>query len=189
MTTSTSERPIFPAARVRLPAASKIDSNIKVVVVFPLVPVTNSQGAGCFGSRKRQANSSSPQIGRSIFCAATTIGARGDTPGERTNKSIPSGNLLSSPRRTSAPRISNIVARSFWRSPVAASITITSDPRLTKASAAANPATPSPTTHTLTCDQSLLRFRSSKFREVMIFTAVPIRHKTMPFQLQHKALE
>ena len=189
MTTSTRDLPIFPAATVRFPAANKIDSNINVVVVLPFVPVTTNQGAGCFGSLKRQASSSSPQIGNWASCAALTIGASGDTPGDKMSRSISVGNCVSLPRRTSAPRISNIVARSFWSSLDAASITITCAPKFTNASAAAKPAIPSPTTQTRTLVQSLVLVNCEISREAIIFTDAPIRRKTMPFQHPHRVLE
>ena len=60
MTTSTSEVPILPAATALNPPALSIDSNIMVVVVLPLVPVTTNHGAGESLGRSRQASSNSP---------------------------------------------------------------------------------------------------------------------------------
>ncbi|CAB4343628.1 unannotated protein [freshwater metagenome] len=111
--TSTSDWPMFPAAIARRPLASRIEASINVVVVLPFVPVMVSHGASSLRSlRSCQANSSSPQMGMPAFCAAITMGASGDTPGERTNSSASGGNVESSPRMTVAPKISKMVARS-----------------------------------------------------------------------------
>jgi len=58
-------RPILPTAADLRPAARSIESNIWVVVVFPLVPVTPSHGTIRSGCINRQASSTSPQIGTS----------------------------------------------------------------------------------------------------------------------------
>ena len=97
---------MFPTASVRRPAARSIDASISVVVVLPLVPVTNSHGAPA-GSLSRQANSSSPQTGMPAVRAAWVTGALGGNPGETTRRSA-SGRVCPSPSRTVAPSTSSI---------------------------------------------------------------------------------
>ena len=102
ITASTMGRPTLPQATVRRPPARSIASSICTVVVLPFVPVTASHGAGCSGSRSRQASSTSPQTGIPRSTAWASNGAEGDQPGEVTTRSTSSGSsaVEPGPRRT-----------------------------------------------------------------------------------------
>ncbi len=180
ITTSTIETPMLPAARVRRPAARSIDSSIRVVVVLPLVPVTTSQGAAPCARRNRQASSSSPQTGTPAPCAAAMIADSGESPGETTSRSTPSGRVSPSPSRTVAPRTSRTCARSCCRGPSPASTALTRAPSASSASAAANPAMPMPATATWIPLQSESRRRSS-------IISAPTPRRTAPVRPPRRA--
>src|ERR1700751_4959934 len=64
---------MLPTAAVRRPAPRRIAGRICTVGVWPLVPVTASQGAAS-GPLSRQASSTSPQTGTSAAAAAANSG-------------------------------------------------------------------------------------------------------------------
>ena len=71
-------RPTLPTAAARSPAANRIDSSICVVVVLPFVPVTPSHGTTRSGCIRRQASSTSPQMGTPAVAVvgSTMVGRR-----------------------------------------------------------------------------------------------------------------
>ena len=170
MTTPTRDMPILPAEQVRRPAARSIDSSMRVVVVFPLVPVMTSHGAGDSIGRSRQASSSSPHTGTPRANACSMVACDGGSPGDTTRRSH-SGSSAVKPSRTSTPITSRISARSRIAGVSLASMRTTCAPSWASASAHANPATPMPATTARTFDQSEARLSESIMR-------VPTRRRT-----------
>src|SRR3954454_14165015 len=164
MTASTSGNPTLPAATLRNPAARRIASSIRTVVVLPLVPVTASHGVSWAGSRSRQASSTSPQMGMPRARAWASSGASGRQPGEVTTRSASPGRVavLPSPSTMRAPSTSSSSA--FGSLPAAlSSRAVTSAPRWSRLSAAANPETPKPATTARTPSQESCRPRDDGF--------------------------
>src|SRR4051812_49080391 len=161
ITASTSGSPTLPAATLRSPAARRIASSIRTVVVLPLVPVTASQGVSWSGSRSRQASSTSPQTGTPRAAAWASSGASGRQPGEVMSRSTSPGRVAvaPSPRRMDAPSTSSSSARSARPSgpSVRSSSAVTVAPRCSRLSAAANPETPKPATTARTPAQESCR--------------------------------
>ncbi len=169
--TSMRAVPMFPADVARSPAARSIDSNIKVVVVLPSVPVTTSH-SGAPGRRNRQASSGSPHTGTPDFAAATSNGASRRQPGEVTTSCASSGKVSPSPTRASTPSAASSLAAATSDGPDRASTTTTFAPSPASARAQAAPETPMPATHTdSSChDESCAAFssQSTELREFVI---------------------
>ncbi len=148
-------RPMLPTAAVRRPAAVRIEASIWVVVVLPLVPVMPSQGTTFPGRLRRQANSTSLQIGTERAAAWASSGAVAGHPVVIT-RSASSGRVAvdPGPSRTLPPSNSSSVAFSTLAGVAASSSTLTRAPKWISPSAAANPETPTPATTTWACDQS-----------------------------------
>ncbi|SKV95157.1 Uncharacterised protein [Mycobacteroides abscessus subsp. abscessus] len=75
---------MFPHNALVPPAAVSMSWTMAVVVVFPLVPVTTTHRLGrpyLPEASRRQANSTSPQMGSPACTAACTTGAEGPNPG------------------------------------------------------------------------------------------------------------
>ncbi len=153
-TASSTGVPALPTAALRRPAAVSIAASMVTVVVLPLVPVTVSHGAAPVAGRIRQASSTSLHTGTPAPAAPASTGWSGRQPGDVTTRSAapsPTAGRASAapaPRRTCAPRVSRMTARSRWAGPSPASTTTTRAPRSTRASAAAKPDAPMPATTT-----------------------------------------
>lgn len=137
--------PMLPTARVRSPSAARIEASIRTVVVLPLVPVIPSQAAAP-GPRSRQAISTSPTTSTPAAAAAANSGLSGFQPGEVTTRSVPSGRVSPSPRRTVIPSAVSSRAAARCLSPSPPSTTVTWAPRPASARAALMPLTPRPAT-------------------------------------------
>src|SRR4051794_14006228 len=137
------DTPTLPTASARSPAARRIDSSIRTVVVLPFVPVITSQPAAP-GLRSRHANSSSPSTSMPRSAASANSGLVGSHPGEVTTSAVPAGSRSSSPANT-APRATS----SSTPSGRARSVRTTRAPRSSSARAAACPASRAPQTTTV----------------------------------------
>ena len=137
---STTGVPTLPTATAFSPAARRIDSSMPTVVVFPLVPVTASHGAGppppARSTRTCHASSTSLHTGTSCSRAATRSGWCGGSPGDATTRSARSSTV---PASSSAEPMTS----SAW-----SSTGTTRAPRDARISTAARPETPSPATTT-----------------------------------------
>ena len=141
-TASTTGSPTLPVATARSPAARRIASSIRTVVVFPLVPVTASHGAAPAG-RNRQASSTSPITSIPAAAAAASSGASGRHPGEVTTSAVPAGGACA-PSASTAPAAASVPVRSD----ATRSATVTRAPSPSSARAAASPDAPAPATST-----------------------------------------
>src|SRR4051794_24907855 len=137
------ETPTLPTASARRPAASRIDSSIRTVVVLPLVPVIINQSAAP-SPRSRQANSSSPMTSIPRSAASANRGCVGGQPGEVTTSRVPSGTRATSPANVAPAATSSSIPSGCWRS-----IRTTRAPRASSARAAACPAKRAPQTTTV----------------------------------------
>ena len=97
------ETPTLPTASARSPAARRIDSSIRTVVVLPFVPVTASHGAASGPAQPPGELDLADHLDAARRRPTANSGWSGRQPGEVTTRSTPAGSSVELGRRTSTP--------------------------------------------------------------------------------------